>query len=95
MLSPDVTNGQCFEQLNVPFKQESYVAFVIDAVNVLAYALDAYIKERCGKIPYNLCNISQESTFDGKELQNHYRNVSFGGLLVPGFCLFNFTKDKN
>ncbi len=38
------TIGECLLKLNITFKQESYVPYVIDAVNVVAIALHRYIE---------------------------------------------------
>lgn len=41
--------GECFIALNMTFKQESYVPFVVDAVKVVAAALNKYIEVREGE----------------------------------------------
>ncbi|KAK0399190.1 hypothetical protein QR680_002932 [Steinernema hermaphroditum] len=69
------TFGACFNALNVPFKQESYVPFVVDAVQVVANALHNYIKEICPEMDWKTCSISKMG-FEGSKLQTYYRNVS-------------------
>ncbi|CAJ0572476.1 unnamed protein product, partial [Mesorhabditis spiculigera] len=42
---PSVQNfGQCFAAINMTFKQEAFVPFVVDAVKTVAHAINTYIK---------------------------------------------------
>ncbi|TMS39836.1 hypothetical protein L596_006304 [Steinernema carpocapsae] len=67
--------GACFNALDVPFKQESYVPFVVDAVQVVANALHTYINKECPDMDWKSCSISKVG-FEGTKLQEFYRNVS-------------------
>lgn len=67
--------GECFDSHGITFKQEAYVPFVIDAVNVVARALHRYIQTTCGPVNFRSCNVSK-TDFDGALLQSYYRNVS-------------------
>ncbi|KAF7637034.1 G_PROTEIN_RECEP_F3_4 domain-containing protein [Meloidogyne graminicola] len=68
--------GSCFKTQGHSFKQEAYVPFVYDAVQLVARALHNYIKEDCGFIrQWEECSLAKNG-FDGKRLQKLYRNVS-------------------
>uniref|UniRef100_A0A915LLS8 G-protein coupled receptors family 3 profile domain-containing protein n=1 Tax=Meloidogyne javanica TaxID=6303 RepID=A0A915LLS8_MELJA len=68
--------GSCFKTQSHYFKQEAYVPFVYDAVQLVAKALHNYIKEDCGfNRQWENCELAKNG-FDGKKLQKLYRNVS-------------------
>uniref|UniRef100_A0AC34Q211 G-protein coupled receptors family 3 profile domain-containing protein n=1 Tax=Panagrolaimus sp. JU765 TaxID=591449 RepID=A0AC34Q211_9BILA len=67
--------GKCFDSLSHRFKQEAYVPYVVDAVNVMARALHKYINTYCKGIEWKHCHLSKHG-FEGKQLQKFYRNVS-------------------
>ncbi|CAK5049358.1 unnamed protein product [Meloidogyne enterolobii] len=68
--------GSCFKTQSHYFKQEAYVPFVYDAVQLVAKALHNYIKEDCGfDRQWEDCELAKNG-FDGKRLQKLYRNVS-------------------
>ncbi|CAJ0561830.1 unnamed protein product, partial [Mesorhabditis spiculigera] len=74
---PSVQNfGQCFAAINMTFKQEAFVPFVVDAVKTVAHAINTYIKKSCDLVAFHKCSLST-SGFNGTELQRHYRNISF------------------
>ncbi|KAI1732777.1 7 transmembrane sweet-taste receptor of 3 GCPR domain-containing protein [Ditylenchus destructor] len=69
---------RCFDSINYKFKQEAYVPFVFDGVNLVAQALHSYIKAYCGDDGFTNwkdCHISHVG-FEGYRLQQFYRNVS-------------------
>ncbi|EJW87629.1 hypothetical protein WUBG_01459, partial [Wuchereria bancrofti] len=74
--------GECFDRHGITFKQEAYVPFVIDAVNVVAKALHQYIQATCSSLNFHNCNISK-TDFDGARLQSYYRNVSIEPGVPP------------
>ncbi|CAG9541072.1 unnamed protein product, partial [Cercopithifilaria johnstoni] len=74
--------GECFDKRSITFKQEAYVPFVIDAVNVVARALHKYIQATCSSLNFRNCNISKTG-FDGARLQSYYRNVSIAPDVPP------------
>ncbi|PAV56437.1 hypothetical protein WR25_06767 [Diploscapter pachys] len=73
------TFGDCFERNGIALKQESYVPFVVDAVNIVAKAIRTYIEDDCGNKEFQMCHLSKTG-FNGERLQKYYRNVS----LHPG-----------
>ncbi|KAL3981436.1 7 transmembrane sweet-taste receptor of 3 GCPR family protein [Acanthocheilonema viteae] len=73
---------KCFDKHGITFKQEAYVPFVIDAVNVVARALHQYIQTTCSSLNFRNCNVSKID-FDGARLQSYYRNVSIAPGVPP------------
>ncbi|PAV63999.1 hypothetical protein WR25_00258 [Diploscapter pachys] len=73
------TFGDCFDRNGIALKQESYVPFVVDAVNIVAKAIRTYIEDDCGNKEFQMCHLSKTG-FNGERLQKYYRNVS----LHPG-----------
>ncbi|CAJ0932972.1 unnamed protein product, partial [Mesorhabditis belari] len=76
------TFGECMAAINMTFKQEAFVPFVVDAVKVVAHAINAYIKAECGLVPFHKCVLSTTG-FNGDRLQSYYRNVSFTHFEPP------------
>jgi len=58
-------------------QQESYVPYVIDAVNLTAHALSNYFKNNCGRRSLKQC--INEKKIEGSVLLQYIRNTTFRG----------------
>lgn len=69
------TFGECFRDTGIEFKQEAYVPSVVDAVNVVVYALHNYIK---------VSSISYQRLFSQLMFNKFRKNISNYYFQKPG-----------
>ena len=67
-------NDSTFHNLSVSYSQEGYVHYVVDAVFVLAIAIQKLIEEKC-RPASTICR--EFYPFDGTRLLTILRDVSF------------------
>ena len=83
--SLSVDMDSTYANLTVPYFQEGYVHYVVDAVFTLVNAIQKLIEEKCFNSPNNKPLCKEFFPFNGTKLLSIIRNITFRNGMMKNF----------